>query len=284
MRLPEWARTERRGKPRETKRVLRSVGLATVCEEARCPNIGLCFSKPSAAFIIMGPNCTRNCRFCAVTHALPEPLKNDEPQRVGLAASALGLRYVVITSVTRDDLPDGGAEHFARTVRAARRRVPAAKVEVLTPDFRGSPESVAVVVGARPDVFNHNVETVPRLYPAVRPQADYRRSLSVLHRAASLDPSLRIKSGLMLGLGERIEEVLQVMMDLREAGCEFLTLGQYLRPSRAHAPVERYIDPAEFDDLRHRGLAMGFRQVLSGPLVRSSKDAEEMYNRGHPET
>ena len=228
--------------------------------------------------MIMGARCSRNCGFCSVTSSVPEPLDHDEPERIGMAAREMRLRYVVITSVTRDDLPDGGAGHFADTVDALRGIVPGAKVEVLTPDFKGVLSSINTVLDSQPDVFNHNIETIPRLYSTVRPLADYCRSLSLLGHIKQRFPGVKTKSGLMLGLGEQVYEVLDVLRDLRKTGCDYITLGQYLRPSRANLPVIEYVRPETFDRLRDMALAMGFRQVLSGPLVRSSMDAEDMYN------
>jgi lipoic acid synthetase len=278
VRLPEWIRTKNPRRLHDTKRILRRYGLATVCEEARCPNVGECFLKPTAAFMIMGSKCTRNCGFCSVKSSGPEPLDHDESERVGMAAKEMGLRYVVITSVTRDDLSDGGAGHFTRTVDAVRRYSPGAKVEVLTPDFKGAQSSINSVLHARPDVFNHNVETVPRLYPVVRPLADYRRSLSLLAHIKNTAPEMRTKSGLMLGLGERLNEVMGVLRDLRDTGCDIVTIGQYLRPLRSNIPVVEYIEPETFERLRVTALSMGFTYVSSAPLVRSSMNAEEMYN------
>ena len=278
MRLPEWIRTKNPRRLHDTKRILRRYGLATVCEEARCPNVSECFLKPTAAFMIMGSRCTRNCGFCSVKSSVPEPLDHDETVRVGIAARELGLSYVVITSVTRDDLPDGGAGHFARTVGAVRRYAHGARVEVLTPDFNGAESSIDTVLRARPDVFNHNVETVPRLYSSVRPLADYRRSLSLLAYIKKAAPGIQTKSGLMMGLGEELREVMGVLRDLRDTGCDIVTIGQYLRPLKSNIPVVEYIDPAIFERLRLTALSMGFTHVASAPLVRSSMNAEEMYN------
>jgi lipoic acid synthetase len=277
-RLPEWLRTKRTGSIHEAKQALRGYGVATVCEEARCPNMRECFAKPTATFLILGRKCTRNCRFCSVESASPEPVDSGEPERTSIAAKKMGLRYVVITSVARDDLSDGGAGHFARTVHCVRRRLRHAKVEVLTPDFRGDPDSINTVIRSRPHVYNHNVETVPRLYPAVRPLADYRRSLHVLTHVKEADPEIYTKSGIMLGLGERLDEVTDVLKDLRKAECDFVTIGQYLRPSRQNLPVAEYIRPEIFENLRIIALDMGFRHAASAPLVRSSMNAEEMYN------
>ncbi|MDA8172111.1 MAG: lipoyl synthase [Nitrospiraceae bacterium] len=285
MRLPEWVKASYPSSSvLELKKLLRKGGLHTVCEEARCPNMGRCFSRPSAAFMIMGAVCTRNCGFCSVESGRSAaggaaglgPLSDDEPARLAAAARAMALKYVVITSVTRDDIEDGGASHFANCVRALKSELPAVKVEVLTPDFGGSRKALESVLAAGPDVFNHNVETVPRLYPVVRPQADYERSLKILERA-SAGGGIPVKSGFMLGLGERPGEVMAVMEDLRASGCVMLTIGQYLRPSSKSLPVFEYIRPERFDELRIAALAMGFKSVASGPLVRSSMNAEEYY-------
>ncbi len=227
--------------------------------------------------MILGSHCTRNCGFCSVDSSLPEPPDREEPERIAMAAKEMGLRYVVITSVTRDDLHDGGARHFAETIYAVRRNLPGAKIEVLTPDFRGRLDDLKTVLNAVPDVYNHNVETVPGLYPVVRPLADYRRSLSLLKHAKEISPDKYTKSGLMLGFGERAEEVIGVLRDLRAAGCDLVTIGQYLRPSRSNLPVVEYLKPDVFASLRLQALSMGFRYVASGPLVRSSMNAEEMY-------
>ncbi|MEW6585316.1 MAG: lipoyl synthase [Nitrospirota bacterium] len=278
MRLPEWIRTRNNGEVHNTKRILRSYGLSTVCEEARCPNMGKCFSRPTAAFMILGSKCTRNCAFCSVDSSLPGPPDRDEPERVAMAARVMGLRHVVITSVTRDDLHDGGASHFAETVRAVRKKSHGVKIEVLTPDFGGIFRSLNAVLDSMPDVYNHNVETVPRLYPMLRPSAEYRRSLSILEYAKNASPEIYTKSGLMLGLGEKITEVMSVLRDLRNAGCDMITVGQYLRPSRLNVPVVEYVRPEIFEKLRIAALSMGFKHVASAPLVRSSMNAEEMYN------
>ena len=237
MRLPEWVKVKNSVGLRDTRKLLRSFGLATVCEEAKCPNRGECFSIPSAAFMILGSKCTRNCAFCAVDSSLPGPLDQTEPARVAMAAREMGLRYVVITSVTRDDLHDGGAGHFAETVSSVRTYVPRVKIEVLTPDFNGNRSSIDSVLNAKPDVYNHNVETVSRLYPVIRPSAEYKRSLALLEYAKKTAPDIYTKSGLMLGLGENLDEVMHALRDLRNAGCDFVTIGQYLRPSRSNHPV-----------------------------------------------
>ncbi len=248
--------------------LLEELNLHTVCQEALCPNIAECWGRGTATFMILGDICTRNCRFCSVKSGRPSPPSPEEPERVAEAARRLGLSHVVITSVTRDDLPDGGASHFAETIKAIRACLPEAVVEVLIPDFGGSLKSLEKVLEAGPDILNHNVETVPRLYPQVRPRADYRRSLGILAMAARA--GFTTKSGLMLGLGETRAEVLEVMADLRRAGCEILTIGQYLQPTSRQIPVAEYIHPLEFEWYRLVGKEMGFRTVASGPLVRSS--------------
>ena len=257
---------------------LRHARLHTVCESARCPNLGECFSRPAAAFLILGNRCTRRCGFCAVEKGAPLPLDPGEPAAVAEAARELGLSYVVVTSVTRDDLADGGAAQFAATIGAVGQALPGARVEVLTPDFGGNEGAIRTVAQAGPEVFNHNLETAPGLYARVRPGADYRRSLALLRMVKTLAPGMATKSGLMLGLGETAAEVEAVMEDLLAAGVEVLTLGQYLAPSRRHLPVARYLEPEEFEIWAEKGKAKGFRQVWAGPLVRSSYHAEEIMN------
>ncbi len=276
MRHPEWIKVRSTG-THETKKILRTYGVSTVCEEARCPNQGACFSNSSAAFMILGERCTRNCAFCAVESSVPLPVDPHEPERVADAASSLGLKFAVITSVTRDDLPDGGAAQFAETVKALRVRDPEIKIEVLTPDFKGDTDALRTVLDAQPDVFNHNIETVPVLYPAVRPGADYMLSLNILRSAKRLRPDIKTKSGFMLGLGEKKHEVLSVMRDLIDAGCDFLTIGQYLQPRRNNLSVYEYVMPEVFEEYRDKGLKMGFKAVASSPLTRSSMNAEELY-------
>jgi lipoic acid synthetase len=256
--------------------VLGELRLNTVCQSAKCPNRGECFSDGTATFLIMGEVCTRNCRFCAVESRPPSPLDVDEPRRVAEAVSRLGLKHVVITTVTRDDLPDGGAGHFVATIEAVRSAVPAAAIEVLTSDFGGNAEAVDLVAKARPDVFNHNLETVPRLYAEVRPEAVYERSLRVLQRVSETQQDLPTKSGLMLGLGETPEEVVSVMRDLRDHRVTMLTLGQYLRPSPAHLPVAEFVEPAVFAGLAREAYGLGFSAVASAPFVRSSYHAGEL--------
>lgn len=256
------------------QRRLRRLGLHSVCEEARCPNRGDCFARGTVTFMLLGSVCTRTCRFCNVTTGRPAPLDPGEPERVAVAVAELGLAHVVLTSVNRDDLEDGGAAHFVRSIEAVRERAPAAVVEVLTPDFAGRAASIDLVADAAPDVYNHNVETVPRLYREVRPGASYARSLELLARVGNRSAT---KSGLMLGLGEDAAEVLEVLRDLRAADVECVTLGQYLRPTLRHRPVDRYLDPAEFDELAARARELGFTSVASGPLVRSSFHAEASF-------
>ena len=261
------------------KDTISKLGLNTVCQSAKCPNIGECFSKGTATFMIMGGICTRDCLFCAIMNGAPHPLDPDEPRRVAEASMLLGLTYVVITSVTRDDLPDGGAGHFLKTVTAVREGVPDSSVEVLIPDFKGSSGAVWEVLKSQPTVFNHNMETISRLYPLIRPGADYHRSLKVLEFAKKSDNSIVTKSGLMLGLGEKREEILHSMADLRDVGCDILTLGQYISPSDNHFPIERFICPDEFGEFESIGKEMGFMAVASGPFVRSSYQAGSLLNR-----
>src|SRR3989441_2878374 len=258
---------------RELKRLVADLNLHTVCESAACPNVGECWNRRTATFMILGNVCTRRCGFCAVQKGAPLAVDDDEPRRVAEACAVLGLKYAVITSVNRDDRADGGAELFALTIRAIRERVPGCGIEVLIPDFQGSHAAVEMVMAAAPDVLNHNTETVPRLYRQVRLGARYERSLDVLAHAKRVLPATPVKSGLMLGLGERTDEVLQVMRDLRAHQVDILTIGQYLRPSPEHLPIVRYVPPEEFDDFRRAGYDMGFAHVESGPLVRSSYHA-----------
>jgi lipoic acid synthetase len=276
-RLPSWLK---RNLPRGngnffTQELLRELRLETVCENARCPNRPECYSRRTATFMILGNVCTRPCGFCSVPKGLPEHLEDDEPARVAEAAHRLGLRHVVITSVTRDDLPDGGADHFRRCILAVRDRT-GAVVEVLTPDFLGDLSAVDCVLEAAPEVFNHNMETVPRLYKRVRGRASYQRSLDLLAHVKRRSPATVTKSGLMLGLGETTEELFDVLADLRAHGCDTLTLGQYLAPTLKHIPVARYVPPTEFDALAARARLLGFAKVVAGPFVRSSYHADEM--------
>jgi lipoic acid synthetase len=279
IRKPAWLKQRLPSGPdfEKIKGMIGKDRLHTVCQEAGCPNIWECFSHHTATFLIMGSRCTRNCRFCAVAEGPLEPPDPREPERVANVARQMGLKYVVVTSVTRDDLPDGGAGIFAATIEKVRQQIPGVCVEVLIPDFQGSREALETVLKARPDVLNHNIETVPRLYPQVRPQADYRRSLELIQRARESELALVTKSGLMLGLGEKREEIAITLEDLLEAGCRVLTLGQYLQPSKDHLPVIRYIPPEEFEEWRKTALGMGFDEVASGPFVRSSYHAKELF-------
>lgn len=277
-RLPEWLRRPLAtpGQATAVAGLLGELRLNTVCQSAKCPNRGECFSSGTATFLIMGDACTRGCRFCAVETRVPEPLDPDEPRRVAEAAKRMELSHVVVTTVTRDDITDGGAAHFVSVIEALRSAVPDATIEVLTSDFGGRLESVDTVAAARPDVFNHNLETVPRLYAEVRPGADLDRSLAVLARVRETQPDLPTKSGLMLGLGETEDEVLEVMTLLLESDVRLLTLGQYLRPSEAHLPVAEFVEPAVFARLGRAARKMGFTSVASAPFVRSSYHAHEM--------
>ena len=261
--------------------LLQRYSLNTVCEGALCPNRGECFNRGTVTFLILGRTCTRSCTFCAIPSEEQPPAPDpDEPERLAAAAADLGLKHVVVTSVTRDDLEDGGASHFAQTVRVLKKTVSTIVVEVLIPDFQGSFESLKIVVDSGPDIVNHNLETVPRLYPEVRPQAEYTRSLRLLSLVKEINPEKTTKSGLMLGLGEERKEILTVMDDLRKVGCDLLTLGQYLQPSGRHRPVTRYVPPEEFDDLRKEGEGMGFKAAFSAPFVRSSFHAAEIFAKG----
>ena len=283
-RHPEWIKVRAPVSPEylRTKSILGELKLHTVCQEACCPNIGECFSHRTATFMLMGDVCTRNCPYCAVAHGKVRPLDPDEPARIAEAVAKLGLEHVVVTSVDRDDLPDGGAAHFAATARAIKSLPTPARVEVLVPDFQGSFESVDIVVSSPVGVYNHNIETVPSLYRNVRPGGNYARSLDVIRHAKdtarSLGKSMFTKAGIMVGLGEETHELLRVIRDLRDVECDILTLGQYLRPSQEHIPVARYVTPAEFAELKIEALAMGFHHVESGPLVRSSYHAWEHVN------
>ena len=276
---PRWLKKRLPTGPQyeKVKQLIGQDRLHTVCQEAKCPNMWECFSQQTATFLIMGSRCTRDCRFCSVAQGPAAPPDPAEPERVADAARQMGLSYVVITSVTRDDLTDGGATFFAKTIEAVHRRIPSAKVEVLIPDFQGSERALQTVLNAHPDILNHNIETVPRLYPIVRPQARYERSLQLLSRVQTYAPGMPIKSGLMLGLGESFEEIRSTLKDLIKAGCRILTLGQYLQPSKAHLPVKRFVSPAEFEDWKNTALEMGFSEVASGPFVRSSYHARELY-------
>jgi lipoic acid synthetase len=281
LRKPDWIRVKAPGSARylETKAIVREHGLHTVCEEAGCPNIGECWSNRHATMMIMGDTCTRACAFCNVRTGLPQPLDQDEPRRVAEAVARLGLGHVVITSVDRDDLTDGGANHFAQVIRAIRGHAPDTTIEVLTPDFLRKDGAAETIIEARPDVFNHNLETVPSLYLRIRPGARYFASLRLLQQAKELDPMMFTKSGIMVGLGEEREEVLQVMDDLRTASVDFLTIGQYLQPSRKHAEVKHFVAPDEFQAYERIAYAKGFLLVSASPLTRSSYHAGDDFAR-----
>lgn len=276
-RKPAWIRAQSQGHPevQRIKKMLREYELHTVCEEAACPNLGECFAHGTATFLIMGNICTRRCPFCDVAHGRPDPLDDNEPHHLAQTIAAMQLNHVVVTSVDRDDLRDGGAEHFTRCISEIRRQSPATRIEVLVPDFRGRMDrALEILANEPPDIFNHNLESIPRLYKAVRPGSDYQWSLDLIRNFQQQHPDIPTKSGLMLGLGETLEEVQQVMQDLRDHGCRMLTLGQYLQPSRHHLPVDRFVTPAEFDELGRIGHEMGFEHVASGPMVRSSYHAD----------
>ncbi|MCL2827919.1 MAG: lipoyl synthase [Oscillospiraceae bacterium] len=277
LKKPDWLRIPHKHSPNQAavEALLESLQLNTVCQEANCPNYAECFSQKTATIMILGANCTRDCRFCNVRHAEPTPVDPEEPMRVAEAVKALGLRYVVITSVTRDDLPDGGTMQFAQVIQAIRNTTPGTAIEVLIPDFMGNPSALAQVIAAAPNVISHNMETVAALYPQIRPGADYVRSLTILHQIKTQNPAVRSKSGIMLGFGETEEQVLQLFDDLLEVGCEFLTIGQYLAPSKAHYPVQSYVTPAQFEAYGAAARAKGFAFVASAPLVRSSYHAGE---------
>jgi lipoic acid synthetase len=286
LRVPAWLK-EKTGKARQsapTSAHLKELNIVTVCEEARCPNIGECWSHKTATFMIGGERCTRACAFCNVATGKPLALDPTEPSRVALAAQRLGLKYVVITSVDRDDLPDGGAAHWVETIRAVRSAIPEAKVEILTPDFKGKLSDVETVASERPDVYNHNIETVPRLYSVARRGSKYQRSLDLLKFVKDFDGNIKTKSGLMTGLGETKGEIIEVLRDLKNHGVDFITMGQYLRPSPRHLAVQKYYHPDEFAELKVAGEAMGFEMVASGPFVRSSYHAGEDFARANSET
>ncbi len=277
--LPPWLR-QTLSRPSEVSKMntlLADLRLNTVCQNAACPNLGQCFSHRTATFLILGDTCTRHCRFCAIGKGHPAAIDADEPENIAEAVTRLGLEYAVITSVTRDDLPDGGAGHFNATIRALHSIEPRIKVEILIPDFQGSTEALDAVLQALPEVLGHNIETVPRLYPGIRPKADYDRSLGLLKKAKEIQPGVVTKSGIMLGLGEEPAEVMNVMRDLSETGCDILTIGQYLSPSPEHANIKRYVPPGEFDRYARTAGQMGFKAVVSGSWVRSSYHAAETY-------
>jgi len=281
-RKPAWLKVKAPGGQNyaQVRRVMRDLQLHTVCEEAHCPNVGECWEHRAATFMILGDTCTRNCAYCAIAHGTPKPADPEEPRRLAEAAATMGLHYLVVTSVDRDDLPNGGAEQFARVVSQTRLRLPGASVELLIPDFKGSERALRIVVDAKPDILNHNLETVRRLYRLARPGGRYDRALELLARAKVMDPALPTKSGVMVGLGEEWDEVLTALRDLRGAGVDLLTIGQYLRPSPAHLPVARYYTPEEFAELARIGRELGYRHVESGPLVRSSYHAWEQAREG----
>ncbi len=280
-RKPAWLKVSAPGGPNyiATRQLMRGLRLHTVCEEAHCPNIGECWEHRAATFMILGDVCTRNCAYCAVAHGTPAPLDLDEPVRLAEAVGRLELEHVVITSVDRDDLPNGGAELFAECIAAIRTRSPETSVEILIPDFKGSETALRIVLGAKPDILNHNLETIARLYRLARPGGRYPRALELLRRAKQMDPGMLTKSGVICGLGEEWDELLGAMQDLRAQGVDILTLGQYLRPSPGHLPIARYYAPDEFAELKRIGLTMGYRHVESGPLVRSSYHAWEQVER-----
>ena len=278
-RLPKWLKVKMPGGPNYTKLkgIMRESDLHTVCEEARCPNIGECWERQTATFMILGDTCTRACTYCAVNTGTPSGLDLEEPIRLARTVVNLSLKYVVITSVNRDDLPDGGAFVFAQCIKQIRKNLPSCKIEVLTPDFEGNLDSLQVVMDAGPDTFNHNIETVRRVFPRVRAKGDFDLSLKILSQAREFNRTAVTKSGMMVGLGETMDEIVQTMEDLRKVDCELLTIGQYLRPSQKHAPISKWYTPKEFEELRKQGESLGFKNVASGPLVRSSYHADEQH-------
>ena len=278
--LPEWFKVKMPGSPRymELQGLMRNRQLHTVCEEAHCPNIGECWGRGTATFMILGDICTRRCHYCAVTTGRPTGIDLQEPSRLAETVRMMDLRYCVITSVNRDDLPDGGAFIFASCIKKIRAEVPGCKVEVLIPDFDGSGPALQKVIEARPDVLNHNIESSRRVFPRVRPRGNYQLSLNLLAQAKELDPKMVTKSGIIVGMGETSAEVVETMLDLRQVDCDLLTIGQYLRPSLKHLPIDRFYTPSEFAELREIGVAMGFKHVASGPLVRSSYHADEQHD------
>lgn len=276
---PDWLKKRITINDQQTRvhELLTGLHLNTVCQSAVCPNIAECFAKGTATFMILGNICTRNCRFCAVDSGEPLPVDEDEPRRLAIASRELKLKHVVITSVTRDDLSEGGAGHFARTIDELHKELPEATIEVLTPDFKGDEDALILVIKSKPDIFNHNVETIPRLYPEVRPMADYQRSLNVLKKSKEIDPDVHTKSGIMLGLGEKRSEVSEVLLDLMGTGCSILTVGQYLSPSPSHLEIHEYIRPEVFSEIEQEARELGFTYVASGPFVRSSFNAAEAF-------
>lgn len=281
-RLPSWLKRGpgKNNKVIPLKRILRKEGLHTVCEEARCPNIEECFENNRATFVILGNNCTRTCSFCSVTSGRPAPPDHSEPSKVATAAQKMGAKHVVITSVTRDDLADGGAKHYGITIKAVKELIPDASVEVLTPDFKGNKDSISRVCESGPHVYNHNMETVASLYEKVRPQAEYERSLDLIRHVKENYPHIKTKSGLMLGFGENISEIRELLHDLKNAGCDVVTIGQYMRPSLKNIDVVEYVEPDIFKQLEAEARNIGFSGINSGPLVRSSLNAKHFYTRG----
>ena len=279
-RLPDWLKVRMPGGPRyiELKQLMRDSRLHTVCEEARCPNIGECWERSAATFMILGDICTRACAYCAVTTGRPGAVDWGEPVRLAATVQRMALQYCVITAVNRDDLDDGGAGVFAECIRQVRAAVPGCRVEVLIPDFQGNWDALATVIDAAPQVLNHNIESVARVFRRVRPKGDYRQSLELLRRAKAIDPQLPTKSGIIVGMGETRDELLQTMQDLRAVDCDLLTVGQYLRPSIKHIAIDRFYTPAEFDEIRQAGAALGFKHIAAGPLVRSSYHADEQHD------
>lgn len=278
---PAWLKKSlpKGGDYQRVRQLLSSANLHTVCQEANCPNMFECFSKDTSTFMILGSHCTRNCMFCNVTCGSPLPVDVDEPMRVAKAALALNLKYVVVTSVTRDDLEDGGASHFAATICAIKSILSDnARVEVLIPDFQGNPDALKTVVCAKPDVLNHNIETVPSLYPVVRPEADYGQSLALLQKVKTIDPLMPVKSGIMVGLGETVDELEKTMADLFDHGCDIITIGQYLQPTSIHLDVKKYYSPEAFECLEKTARKIGFKKVAAGPFVRSSYQAQDLFN------
>jgi len=277
--LPLWLKkdiidTEKTG---FVRKVLRNSGLNTVCDEARCPNKGECYANNTATFMIMGKNCSRNCKFCSVNFALPEKINSEEPSLIAEAVKKLGLCYAVVTSVTRDDLQDGGATHFAQTICEIKTLNPKTKVEVLTPDFKGNEKLIDIVIEAKPDVFNHNIETVKRIFPTARPQGSYERSLKFLEYIKQTSPKIPVKSGFMMGLGESFEEARELLRELKDVGCDIVTVGQYIQSSRRNLEVERYLEPTEFEKIKEEAFKIGIKRVIAAPLARSSYKAHEIY-------
>lgn len=280
VRKPKWLKRKLPSGPEyeRMRKLIRNNSLTTVCQEAQCPNQFECFSKGTATFMILGERCTRNCGFCAVSHKPLGPPDPEEPVRVAEAVTSLSLKYAVITSVTRDDLPDGGASHFVQTIKEVHRQSPGTRIELLIPDLQGNWDALVQILNAGPDVLNHNLETVPRLYSRVRPEAIYERSLELLNQSKKISPKTPTKSGVMLGLGETVDELRATMVDLLKNGCDILTLGQYLQPSRSHLPVERFVSPKEFESLKKEAMDLGFKGVASSPTVRSSFEAGTLYD------